>query len=240
MSSAIELLCFDLDDTLWEAGPVLQRAEESQYAWLEEHLPRIAAAHDIGTLQALRRRLARERPALAHDFTALRRVAMAELCARHDYDPALGEAAVEAFLDARSAVMPFEEVDEVLSDLRRNYRLASLTNGNVDLVRAGLARYFDYMLSPADTGCSKPDPRMFEALMARAGVAAAAMVHIGDDPWYDVEGAHRAQVRAVWLNRGGGDWPEGQRRAQAEIASLRELRAVLQGMQDRKNETPKA
>lgn len=238
--SSVELLCFDLDDTLWAAGPVLLRAEEIQYAWLTTHLPRVAAAHDIGAMQARRRALMRERPDLAHDFTALRRAAMAELCDACGYDPALGDAAVEVFLEARSAVTLFEEVDEVLRDLRRNYRLASLTNGNTDLVRAGVAQYFDYMLSPVDTGCSKPDPRMFEAVMARAGVAASAMVHIGDEPRHDIEGALRAQVRAVWLNRDGRAWPEGQRRADAEIGSLRELRAVLERLQDTKEEIPKA
>lgn len=228
----IELLCFDLDDTLWDAGPVLVRAEELQYAWLASHLPRIAAAHDIAQMQARRRELARERPALAHDFTQLRRAAMAELCAAHGYDPALGDAAVDVFLEARSTVTLFEEVAEVLDALRRRYRLASLTNGNTDLVRAGVADYFDYRLSPADTGTSKPDPRMFEAVLARAGLAASAMVHIGDEPWYDIEGAHRAQVRAIWVNRTGRAWPAGQRRAAAEIASLRELEAVLTRMQD--------
>lgn len=238
--SSVELLCFDLDDTLWAATPVLLRAEEIQYAWIETHLPRLAAAHDIDSMQTRRRALMHERPALAHDFTALRRVAMAELCAACGYDPALGDAAVEVFLEARSAVTLYEEVDEVLRDLRRNYRLASLTNGNTDLVRAGVAQYFDCMLSPADTGCSKPDPRMFEAVMARAGVAASAMVHIGDQPWHDIEGAHRAQVRSVWLNRDGRAWPEGPRRAHAEIASLRELRAVLERLQDTNGETSKA
>ena len=238
--SSVELLCFDLDDTLWAATPVLLRAEEIQFEWLKAHLPRIVAAYDVGAMQARRRALMRERPALAHDFTALRRVAMAELCAACGYETALGDAAVDVFLEARSAVTLYEEVDEVLRDLRRNYRLASLTNGNTDLVRAGVAQYFDYMLSPVDTGCSKPDPRMFEAVLVRAGLAASAMVHIGDEPWHDVEGAHRAQVRAVWLNRDGRLWPEGARRAHAEIGSLRELRAALERLQDRNGETPPA
>lgn len=228
MSSGLELLCFDLDDTLWAATPVLLRAEEIQFAWIAEHLPRVAAAYDSAAMQARRRRLVRERPELAHDFTRLRRVAMAELCVGCGYDPALGDAAVEVFLEARSTITLFDDVDEALRDLRRDYRLASLTNGNVDLARAGLAHYFDYSLSPVDTGCSKPDPRMFEAVMQRAGVAASAMVHIGDEPCNDIEGAHRARVRAVWVNRDGRAWPSGQRRPCAEISSLRDLRAALE------------
>ena len=67
-----EVISFDLDDTLWDAGPVLWRAEEVQYVWLGEQLPRIAGAHSLHELQALRRDLARAQPALAHDFTRLR------------------------------------------------------------------------------------------------------------------------------------------------------------------------
>jgi len=234
----IELITFDLDDTLWDAGPVLSRAEQIQYDWLAHHLPRIAAAHSVEALQAKRRQLAREQPALAHDFTRLRRAALAALCAEFGYDPALAVTAVDVFLDARSQVELYAEVDGVLRRLARSYRLVSLTNGNTDLVRAGVAHYFEFTLSPAETGTSKPDPRMFEAALTRAGVGPEAMLHVGDEPWYDIEGAHRANVRAVWVNRQARPWPDGQRRAHAEIGSLHELEDVLRRMQQAKENGP--
>lgn len=237
--AVIELLSFDLDDTLWDAGPVLVRAERVQHAWVAAHLPRVAAAHSVEELQARRRQLAREQPALAHDFTRLRIAALEALCAEYDYDPALAVTAVEVFLDARSTVTLFDEVDAVLRDLARRYRLVALTNGNTDLVRAGVAHYFEFALSPADTGTSKPDPAMFEAVMARAGIGPDAMLHVGDEPWYDIEGAHRAKVRAVWINRTARAWPDDRQRAQAEIALLTELDAVLQRMHDNQ-ESPHA
>jgi len=234
----IELITFDLDDTLWDARPVLARAEQVQYDWLAHHLPRITAAHTVEELQAKRRQLAREQPALAHDFTRLRRAALAALCAEFGYDPALAVTAVDVFLDARSQVELYAEVDGVLRALARNYRLVSLTNGNTDLVRAGVAHYFEFTLSPAETGTSKPDPRMFEAALARAGVGPEAMLHIGDEPWYDIEGAHRANVRSVWVNRHARPWPDGHRRAHAEIGSLHELEEVLRRMQQAKENGP--
>jgi putative hydrolase of the HAD superfamily len=226
----IELISFDLDDTLWDAGPVLARAEAVQYAWIERHLPRVAAAHTLEDLQSRRRRLAGARPELAHDFTRLRRAALDLLCAEYGYDPALAAAGIEVFLDARSRVELFAEVDVVLRALARDYRLVSLTNGNTDLARAGVAHYFEFALSPADTGTSKPDPRMFEAVLERAGIPASAMLHVGDEPWYDIEGAHRANVRAVWLNRQARPWPAEQRPAHAEISGLHELEDVLRRM----------
>ena len=223
----VKLISFDLDDTLWDAGPVLARAEEVQYGWIARHLPRAAAAHSVEDLQHRRRQLAREQPRLAHDFTQLRLAALRELCERYDYPVHLAEIGIEAFLDARSTVDLFAEVDAVLRELGTRYRLAALTNGNTDLGRAGVAGYFEIALSPAETGVSKPDPRMFEALLVQADVEAGAVVHVGDEPYYDIEGAHRANVRSVWINRNARDWPAEYRPAHAEITTLSELPAVL-------------
>lgn len=223
----IQVISLDLDDTLWDAGPVLRRAEEIQYAWIEAHAARIAARYTVGELAQLRRELALSDPALRHDFTALRLTALQRLLAEFGYDPALARDGIDTFVRARSAVTLYAEVDAVLRCLRRNYRLVALTNGNTDLVQAGVAHYFEFALAPSDTGTAKPDPRMFEAALARAGVAASAMVHVGDEPHYDIEGAHRANVPSVWINRHGREWPAECRRAHREIADLTGLPAAL-------------
>lgn len=225
--NVFQLITFDLDDTLWDAGPVLARAEATQYAWLAAHLPRVTAVHSVESLQQRRRQLAREQPALAHDFTQLRLAALRELCAHHDYPETLAEAGIEVFLDARSRVELYAEVDAVLRDLATRHRLVAITNGNTDLERAGVAHYFEFALSPADTGTSKPDPRMFEHALARAGVPAQAALHVGDEPLYDVEGAHGARLSVVWINRQARSWPVDYRRAHAEISTLEELPAVI-------------
>lgn len=224
----LELISFDLDDTLWDAGPVLLRAEATQYAWLGEHLPRITEAHDVHELQLMRRALARERPELAHDFTQLRTVALEHLCKQYDYPQSRVPEAIGIFLDARSTVELFGEVDAVLKALARRYRLAALTNGNTDLERAGVKHYFEFTLSPAETGTAKPDPRMFIALLACAGVAADATVHVGDEPRDDIQGAHDAGIQSVWVNRNARAWPAEYRRAVAEIPTLDALPGVLE------------
>ncbi|MGH8597545.1 MAG: HAD family hydrolase [Gammaproteobacteria bacterium] len=223
----IELITIDLDDTLWDAGPVLARAEEVQYAWLRANAPRIAAAYTIAELQRYRRELALADPALRHDFTALRRAALVRLLTAHRYDPQLATDGIETFLTARSQVELYPEIDAALRDLARTYRLVALTNGNTDLRRAGVAHYFECAIAPADTGTSKPDPRMFAAVSARTGVGTDATVHVGDEPLYDIEGAHRADVAAIWINRHGREWPESYRRAAAEIISFDEMRSAI-------------
>jgi putative hydrolase of the HAD superfamily len=223
----IQVVSLDLDDTLWDAGPVLRRAEEVQYEWIEMHAPRIAARYTVGELAHYRRELALTEPALRHDFTALRLAALRQLLADFGYDPAQARAGIDAFVRARSVVTLYPEVDAVLRGLRRNYRLVALTNGNTDLAQAGVAHYFEFALAPSDTGTAKPDPRMFEAVLARAGIVADAMVHVGDEPLFDIEGAHRACVPSVWVNRHGRAWPAEFRRAHREIANLSALPDAL-------------
>lgn len=222
-----DLIIFELDDTLWEALPALLAAETVQYEWIERHAPRVAAAHDNEDLRRLRMDLARRRPDVAHDFTRLRELALAERLAAHGYDPALAVPGVAEFVRARSAVTLYEDAREVLADLARDHVLAAATNGNTDLEVAGVSTYFDFCISPAEAGVQKPDPRMFEAVLARAGVAPHRAVHVGDQPLQDIEGARRAAVPAVWLNRTGRAWPAEYPQPKMEIASLRELRAAL-------------
>jgi len=64
-------------------------------------------------------------------------------------------------------------------------------------------------------------------LLAAAGVPAAHAVHVGDDPRADVEGARRAGIRPVWLNRSGAAWPESIEAPDWTIGSLAELVKLL-------------
>ena len=222
-----EVITFDLDDTLWDARPALLRAEQCQHAWITEFAPRLAAAHDNESLRRWRWQLASQRPEVAHDFTALRTLALREQLLAFGYDPALAEPGIALFVHERSVVTLFGDVLPTLADLSRDHILVALTNGNADLEVAGVSPYFAFCISPAEAGVQKPDPRMFEVALARAGVSAARAVHVGDQPLYDVEGARRAALASVWLNRDGAPWPAEYARPQAEISALTELRAAL-------------
>ena len=41
----IRCIAFDLDDTLWDCKPVIARAEQRFYAWLQTHYPHITERH---------------------------------------------------------------------------------------------------------------------------------------------------------------------------------------------------
>ena len=224
----LRLITFDLDDTLWDAPPVLRAAERALLAWLASHAPRLQEPAEC--LQAQRRWLLEQLPALQWQVSELRRRMLQRSLLLAGYAPEettrLAEAAFVHFLAARQQVSLFPEVRPTLERLGAQYTLGVLTNGNADVQRIGIADYFQVACSAEQLGVSKPDPRAFHAVLARAGVAAAQAVHIGDHPLDDIQGAQAAGMRAIWVNPHGLAWHGGPA-PDAQIASLAELPALL-------------
>jgi putative hydrolase of the HAD superfamily len=107
--------------------------------------------------------------------------------------------------------------------LRANHRLFAISNGNADLQRCGIGDLFDGHVTAIAAGAAKPDARIFAALERMAGVSAAEVLHVGDDPLADVVGATRAGMQAVWLNRDSRRWPEALEPPARTISTLAEL-----------------
>jgi FMN phosphatase YigB (HAD superfamily) len=64
---------------------------------------------------------------------------------------------------------------------------------------------------------------MFDYVLDAAGLEAARVAHIGDDPDADVGGARGAGLAAVWVNRGGRIWPHAAPAPDHVVADLGEL-----------------
>ena len=90
-----------------------------------------------------------------------------------------------AFVDSL-VFRPLEGVVGALARMRRaGLELACVTNWDVgigeQLERAGLAHYLSAVVSSAETGAEKPDPRVFTEALERLGVSPERAVHIGDE-----------------------------------------------------------
>ena len=225
---AIKAITFDLDDTLWEIAPVITRAECALYEWLCRHYPRIAEHYSIDSLRALRQQIVRDNPQHAHNVTYLRKESLRRAAQQCGYDgDVVAEAAWEVFIEARHAVTMFDDVVPVLERLSTSYRLGVLSNGNADIARLGLRHLFTFSLSAVQVGSAKPDRAMFARACELFDVTPAELVHVGDHPEHDIQGASAAGLRTVWINRAQLPWPGGDR-PDAEIRSLAELEALLQ------------
>jgi putative hydrolase of the HAD superfamily len=194
-------ILFDLDDTLWPIAPVILQAEESLFAWLSEHAPRVAERFTIETLRQARLELLAQQPELKLDLGKLRRVGLQAAFEAAGEDAAKVEHAMALYFAARNAVTPYDDVVPGLLRLKGRALLGSISNGNADLQTIGLAHHFKVSVAAHQFGTAKPDPAIFLAACAQLGVAPAEAVYVGDDVLLDVQGAQRAGLTAVWMNR---------------------------------------
>ena len=69
--------------------------------------------------------------------------------------------------------------------------------------KMGMLPYFDEVIASAAVGCRKPSPAIFEIALERMGLEPCRVVHVGDLPEADGEGARSAGIRPVIIDRGG-------------------------------------
>ena len=65
-----------------------------------------------------------------------------------------------------------------------------------------------HLVISSEVGWRKPARAFFAAVVGAAGVAPGEVLHVGDDPVNDVEGARRAGLKALLFGP-RGRWPGG-------------------------------
>jgi putative hydrolase of the HAD superfamily len=212
---------FDLDNTLIDR----QTACDGYFIELRRRFPDALAAPDA--LDALHR----------IDDAGLtdRRIFCAEVVRRF---PALGMSAAafwEDFADGLvAATVPCAPA--MIAELRAcaaRFKLAVVTNGSgtrqrAKLARAGLASLFtdEQLVISAEVGAAKPDPRIFQLALQRAGLAADRVLFVGDDPVRDIGGARAAGLRTCWVDH-GRSFPASVPPPDLVVRGLEELLAHL-------------
>jgi len=218
MHDTIRAVAFDLDNTLWEVEPVIARAEARWLEWLREHCPRIPERLTLEDMRIARQELAAREPHNAHDFTYLRIASLAQHALECGYEAEVAERAFEIFFAARNELALYSDVRPGLTRLRSRFGLATLSNGNADLGRIGVAEYFTVSLNARGIGAAKPDRRCFERLVQALGLQPQEVIYVGDDPLLDVEAARLAGLRTAWMNRTGSPWPDDVAAADISVA----------------------
>jgi putative hydrolase of the HAD superfamily len=157
----------------------------------------------------------------------------------HARVPGLGEVAFDAWFEALylrfgdpEVWRLYDDVDSTLRELRgRGLRLGVVSNWDTRLRRIsaglGLDRLVDFMVISAEVGIRKPDPGIFHEALRRAGVEASEAIHVGDLPEEDVEGARRAGVRPVLIDRQKRITPMERVERVTVIGTLGEVAALI-------------
>ncbi len=104
----------------------------------------------------------------------------------------------------------FEETHSVLEHFKKKgYIIGMISNWDRRLIglcdALDIKKYFDFMLISALYGKAKPHQDIFGEALRLAGVSPEEALHVGDSLEDDVQGARKAGIRALWLNRHGRD-----------------------------------
>ena len=160
---SIRAITFDLDDTLWDIGLVIERAEKEIYQWLSTHCPRATAKFSIAEMQQVRANMVDVYPQYSHDLSHLRWLAFEKILSAAGYGSAQVDRVFEEFMTLRNTVEFFPDALPALERLSQVYPLASLTNGNADLELIGIRHHFKATVSARDHGVAKPHRDLFHA-----------------------------------------------------------------------------
>lgn len=235
--TAIEVVLFDLDDTLFEhtravrIGVAAHRLandlagdEAEQFArWsaLEEHHYHRYLSGETGFRE--------QRRARARDFVA-----------PYGLDLTADDAADEWFghylIEYQRAWRLHDDVLPLLDLLTQ--RLGIITNAELEfqlgkLNAMAVTERFEHVIASGIVGAAKPDPEIFRFAAAAYSVEPARVAYVGDRFQTDAIGASNAGMLGIWLDRTdaatAADRNTATEQGVAIIRSLAELPAVLAG-----------
>ena len=225
------LITFDLDNTLWDVDSVIVAAEQSMRAWLRQHVPEVVALYNSTGLADIRTQVLANHPELKHNPSALRVLITQQAIEACGYESAnaerLSRKAFDVFMDGRHQVSYFDDALSTLATLSSRYTLAALSNGNANINRLGLYRFFSFAYSAADVGKGKPHPDMFLAALDRVGSRPDSAVHIGDHLDDDIAGAQNVGMHTIWVDLSRKGLPEGAIRPTRIVNVLKEIPAAI-------------
>ena len=113
----IRTITLDLDDTLWEIGPVIRRAEKRLHDWLGVRFPRVIELHEADDIVELRAEVLAEFEDRSHDLTFIRRTVLARMGNAAGYGDDFVDAAFAVFDEERNTLDLFPEARPALESL---------------------------------------------------------------------------------------------------------------------------
>lgn len=225
----IRVVSFDIDDTLYDFTTLSRKALAEVARRLRE---RVGARAAEVTEEMIIRDLEATAQEMAHPYARLndfRRKCFGITLGRCGVvDAELVEELNRTYRRHRFLpTTPYDGVRATLERLARSYVLCGLSNGEQNLEELGLADLLQFSITAEEAGVQKPDPRIFQAAMKRAGCVPRELAHVGDALHSDVAGARAAGAWAVWFNPGGLP-PDPDIIPDAECARFADLPGVLQ------------
>ena len=209
MSKKISMITFDLDDTLWDNVPTITRAEIETRKWIENKVGKIEWGN-LNDFLDLREKLIKEDESIKWDISKLRkeifRKKLGHVTPAKHRDKIV-EDAFAVFISRRHEVKLFDGVETALKQLSKNYVLGVLTNGNADIFRFNIGKYFSFSVSSLEAKNSKPNRAHFDkAIEIMKNIKFDKILHIGDHQVNDILAAYDLGIESLWFNNNKSIW----------------------------------
>ena len=206
----IKLITFDLDDTFWDIGPVIIKAEKETRAWLHEKVGEIQWGSMSDFLE-YRKELIEKDPSLEWDISLLRREIynkkLKGIVSDENERKNIIDEAYKMFLEKRHAVTFYDGVYDSIKKLSSSYSLGVLTNGNADIFKFEIGQFFNFSINSKDVKDNKPNmPHFTKAIEEHGSISFKEVLHIGDHQINDVYGAQQLGIKPIWFNRKNDEW----------------------------------
>ncbi|PQQ29477.1 flavin mononucleotide phosphatase [Photorhabdus luminescens] len=196
-------MTFDLDDTLYDNHPVMDKTEEEVLNFVRQYDPRFSHLN-YQDLYAFRELTLEQYPEIYHDMTLWRWHCSRLMFCHYGFsgeDADRGADDVMAhFTLWRNRIDIPESTHKTLAALAEQMPLVAITNGNAEPAACGLAPYFKFVLKAGPDGRSKPCSDMYRLAADRLDLPLGQILHVGDDLNADVAGALRSGMQACWIN----------------------------------------
>ena len=128
----------------------------------------------------------------------------------------------------------YKDTEMCLKDLSQKYKIGVIANQEFGtekrLIDFGIRKYIDVIVASAEEGVAKPDKRIFEIALKKAGCKAEKAVMIGDRIDNDIVPAKEMGMKTIWIKQGMGKyWKINNECEKADfvIESLSELSDIL-------------
>lgn len=204
----IKAILIDLDDTLYEYG-------ECNKAGMEAALKELARMHgmDVGGLVErfdLARKNVKERlgkTAASHSRLLYFKGLTESIWGRTEPEKVME---LERLFWEKyfKRMEPYEGARALLENAKKiGLKVGIITNLTTGvqlrkLVKLGLHRHIDHVITSEEVGVEKPHPKIFSHALAMMKLKSDEVVMIGDSREDDVEGAQKAGIRAIHVERG--------------------------------------
>jgi putative hydrolase of the HAD superfamily len=220
-----QAIVFDLDDTLYSERDYVLSGFQAIAAWAETS-SRIPASEAFQELKSLF-----DRGVRGDTFDRWLR--------QRKLPPDLVSTLVSTYRQHSPAIKPDPDAREVLEALQKQYRLALVSDGYLEVQKAkltalGLERFFEAIVFSDELGRDhwKPSQLPFTTAAKLLRLQPAEMLYVADNPVKDFLGARQLGMFTVRLQRDGGEYaalePAGAEYApDLTISSLRELQTFL-------------